>query len=279
MLVEACGLRTTNVLNCSAAFSHPPGSDMKRLLLIALSAGFLMQPLAASAQALDRVPLAEEYMQFVGAGSAVPGSFPGGSAPYVGPYTAQFLTGPGGSPTSAQFSIYCVDYFHGATSQWVDVSELSAANMTTGAGLEPTRAYMSNAGTSYQKYSQAVYLASVIESSAALPYAQRRTLWSAAHAAIWTVMSGGPIGGATFAARDDLIAESLLAYNNDQVDVSGWYVLSSSVDAPTVGRDGQEYLVRRVGVPEPGTLLLMGTGFLLLVGVNRRRLKDVLAHA
>jgi hypothetical protein len=252
---------------------------MKRHLLKVLSAAILLQPALASAQALDRVPLAEEYMQFVGAGPAVVGSFPVGSAPYLGPYTAQFLTGQGGSPTSGQFSVYCVDYYHGATSQWVETSELAAADMNTGVGLEPTRAYMANAPTSYKKYAQAVYLASVIESTAALPYDQRRSTWSAAHAAIWTVMSGNNIGGDTWAERDAYIAASLLAYNTDAIDVSGWYVLSSSRNPQLPGKNGQEYLARRVGVPEPGTLLLIGSGLLLLLGMGRGRLKDVIASA
>ena len=218
---------------------------MKRLLLIALSAGLLAQPAQVDAQLyFNGIPDATEYLNFL-SGSGVSGGY----GVQVGPYVARFET-----PTSANFSIYCVDYLHYAQDQWVNVTAVNSGNLSN------TR--LNNA----LKYRQVSYLASLFDTAPT-------TNWGGIHAAIWSIASGQTLGtGATATLRDQLLASltaSNAAYNSFSTD--GWYILS-----PQTQPGGQEFLMRtRVSVPEPAGFLLMATGLLMLAAVSRKRFTEL----
>jgi hypothetical protein len=224
---------------------------MKRLILAALSAMFLLQPTVASAQ-LAPVPDATEYLQWVGKGDAVVATWGG---VYLGPYLGAFATP--GSPTSPSFSLYCVDYAHTAGSQWVQSTSLASSSVD----LSGTRL------GDYGAYQQAAYLSSLFDGYVGDP--TQRTIWSGLHAAIWSITTPGfgpTLNTATAGWQSYFLGLAVpTSFGSD------WYVLS-----PDQGYNGQEFLVRTASVPEPGTLLLIGSGVLLLVGFNRRRMKDVL---
>lgn len=227
---------------------------MKRLLLIALSAGFLAQPAVTAAQ-LAPVPSDMEYLQWVGKGDAVVATWGG---VYLGPYLARFA-----QPTTASFSIYCVDYLHHAGSQTVNATSLASGQ--TDADMGNTR--LGSGAGSYATYQKAAYLSSLFASWSDYG-SDQRTVWSGLHAAIWEITTPTQTlalgSGSTATLRDSFIT---MADQNAGSFGNGWYVLSGAA-----GYDGQEFLIQTgTSVPEPGALLLIGSGLLMLLVVTWRR--------
>jgi hypothetical protein len=212
-------------------------------------------------------PNPQEYLDFLNAGSAV-ASTGLSSRVYVGPYQGRFEYG--GGAVSNDFALYCVDYLHYASNSdgLVNVYGVdgSLGNVLT------TR--QDNAGT----YLRAAYLASMFETYEGA--ADQRFQWSALHAAIWRTTGGVDTSTGDVSARaDEFFA---MAQNNLPGDFTGegWYVLSS-VELAAAGYGngnydgtGQEFLVRTPtqSVPEPGTLLLLATGLLLMAFAGRKEL-------
>jgi hypothetical protein len=226
---------------------------MRRTPLVVAGLTLALLPSATAAQLYDGPPLdAQEYLQFVGAGDAVVATWGG---VYLGPYEGSFLT-----PTTPTFSLYCVDYTHHATSQWVDVTQLSG-----GADFGSTRL------GSFETYRHTAYLSSLFDSWQTLGD-DKRTVWSGIHAAIWSLTNDQDLGsGETLAVRDLLLTDPFHLAGAASFETDGWYVLSPGTE-PYGGRDGQEFLIRAQStVPEPSTYLLMGTGLLLLAAFSRKR--------
>ena len=223
---------------------------MKRILLLALSAGLLAQPGQVDAQVFyTGIPDATEYLQFLG-GSGVSGGY----GVQVGPYSGQFTT-----PLSPSFSIYCVDYNHYAKSGWVNATSLASSSGlgNTRLGLNPTE----NFAADYARYRQAAYLATLFDTGG-----QPTSEWGRIHAAIWTLTSGVTPGGDTGA----YLTSAWAAPSTFSTD--GWYVLTPT--NATYASSGQEFLMRtRVAVPEPAGMLLMATGLLMLAMVSRKRIQ------
>jgi len=217
---------------------------MKRFLTRLLLVGLLAQPAGLDAQQpyfFSGVPDAQEYLDFLG-GSGVNGGY----GVQVGPYVGRFTT-----PTSPQFSIYCVDYNHYAKDQWVNVSAL-----TSGSGLLNTRLQ------DYADYQKAAYLASLFDTAP-------MTSWGSIHAAIWSITSGVSVGDPTQRAY----YLGLAATNAGTFSTAGWYVLSPfNAAGGAFDGTGQEFLMRTVSVPEPASFILLASGLLLLAAVSRKRM-------
>lgn len=232
---------------------------MKRLILAFTALAFVALPATTTGQ-LAPVPGSTEYLDFLSGGNPdkVAGSY--GIPYYVGPYTAQFRSGPGGSITSPNFSIYCVDVLHTAGDQWVASTLIGPG--ATDSGMGATRVGATTGAV--DKYRAGAYLASLFDSYTAVS-SNKSTAYSIIHSAIWKVVQGQNVGNSTLLAwRDNLLASSAAAMAS--YDAAGWYVLS-----PVSPYNGQEFLIRTNVVPEPSTYLLLATGLLFLVGFGRKR--------
>ncbi|HUF76261.1 MAG TPA: PEP-CTERM sorting domain-containing protein [Longimicrobiales bacterium] len=211
---------------------------MKRVLLIALTVGLVAQPADLSAQLYGGIPDATEYLDFIG-GSGVDG----GWGVQVGPYRGRFLY-----PTTAQFSIYCVDYDHYAMDQEVDVTWLN------GGSFGETR--LGSHANPFEVYRRAAYLSSLFETTA-------DSEWGEIHAAIWSLTSD---------LQGQDTGDYLTMSVPDHFSTADWYILSPlNASGPEFDGTGQEFLMR-VSVPEPATFLLMASGLLLLAALSRKRL-------
>jgi hypothetical protein len=233
--------------------------------LIVLWTAFLMFPMSVNAQITDYMgPLGDsEYLNFLNAGERVASTWTeNGSRVYVGPYVGAF----GQGVTDPQFSLICVDFENYAGDQQVNVTGLGSVGDDDGLGA--TR--LGTASGSLLKYRQAAYLGSLFDEDWGT---DRRSAWSAIHAAIWTIMTGDWVGGGEldYAGRNDFIAASELAVA-DGYSADGWYLLSAAN-----GYNGQEMLIRTPAstVPEPSTYLLMATGLLFLVFFGRKRMREL----
>jgi len=241
---------------------------MKRSVLLSLALGLLLVPIQASAQLYNGIPDAEEYLGFV-SGSGVSGTF----GVQVGPYVGKFLSDPG----QPQFSIYCVDFDHYAGTTAVSTAELSAGDLSL--------SRLGGSAASRVTYTRAAYLSSLFDSWQSYG-AVKSQVWSSIHAAIWTTIHE-QLGLGTVGTNPDPLRTALIAEAGSAVDqgwtADGWYLLTPNADVAAANgwryKDGQEFLIRTTSVPEPSTLLLIGTGLLLVYFVRRRRLPTLEASA
>lgn len=183
---------------------------------------------------------------------------------YVGPYRGAMISEPG----SPQIDVFCVDYLNGVSinQQW-DANFRSLAGDLTGTRFgEAARL----------KYIQAAWLSSQFA-------LQPQSSWKNIHAAIWLTMTCPSCQPAAATGNVDVqawMAKAQDANNFSKVNLAEWSVVTDvrTIGGTTdqqgnivVGTGGvQEYLTRTV-VPEPGTLLLFGTGLLLIGLVAWRR--------
>ncbi|MDH3272118.1 MAG: PEP-CTERM sorting domain-containing protein [Gemmatimonadota bacterium] len=242
---------------------------MRRFSGLSLGLALLAAPIGVEAQGVyTGVPPTMDYFEFVNGGDQ-PGTF----GVMVGPYVGNFLN----DGATGNFSIYCVDYLHYASNA---TGKVNVTQLADAAGALDNTRLGSNlpVGDAYGKYSRAAFYAALFDVTADLDPDDRKVVWSGIHAAIWSVTSGVLKGsGDTADIRDDLLAFTDAQYDEIGAaigfDASEWYVITR-VDFEDGYREsgdykGQEFLMRRV--PEPGTLLLMLTGFGLLLVASRRR--------
>jgi hypothetical protein len=179
---------------------------------------------------------------------------------YVGAYQGVLGSGPG----AAAIDMFCVDYLNG--SYIGQTAQVHQTSLATGADLSNTRIGGTSSlvinGTSYgalDRYRMAAMLSSQFA-------ANPTSVWGNIHRAIWNITAGPEPNGVPDSGSSTWIGWVTNWYNTNGAayDWSRYIVLSDASmtsGAPMTG-GMQEFITT---TPEPGTIILLGTGMLLLL--------------
>jgi len=185
------------------------------------------------------------------------------SSAYLPPHGTNGAFGPA-------VDIYCVDFLHHANSS---SSGYDAWFTRLDGSMALTRTRSANL-TSYLK---AAWLIQQMDATGLSDHATRADI----HAAIWYMMSGSPIAvqqpNGTFSAAgmNSWLSQANLASNWQSVNGAEWTIVTDACVASggTAGQGltavdncSQEFLTHNV-VPEPATLILLGTGLMATLAV------------
>jgi hypothetical protein len=253
-----------------------------RLRSLALTAASLLIAASVSAQTTTTVKITSGAIgTAVTSGAAAAGAYPAGTpnfyvSPYAGLMDYNTTTGAGNS-----VSLNCVDYFHHVSigDVWTaSVTNLSSAS--TNLSLMANTRYGNLGGSgqyaaTLELYKQAAWLTLQYDPNPGAAGSADKT--RAIQSAIWTLFNGYTAGaepwfdgpGTTIYDSAYWVTQSGLAGNKLSTSaLKDFAILTDNTD-PWASDSKQEFLVHVT--PEPGTLLLMITGMVVLFVVMRRR--------
>ncbi|MBE0593882.1 MAG: PEP-CTERM sorting domain-containing protein [Gemmatimonadales bacterium] len=234
---------------------------MRKLRLPILLLALMAVGTTARAQTTQRV------LTYTGHSGVVSTQPFGGAYYYVGPYH-------GSAPGMGSFDMYCVDFLHHVADSRPDLPGTNwnanftkISNLGSG-GLQYTR--LGNAGLTNSdaviRYQRSAFLATKFWEYQTSP--NKAQQWTAIHSAIWRTADAG-LGSVPNWIGSQAFVDAATSFDPNSMNWDYWQVVTPT--NLTSASSSQEFLV--YSTPEPGTILLMGSGLLALVGaavVTRR---------
>jgi len=237
--------------------SEQEGEEMKKLVVLLVSAAFLAFPLFANAGIIGDVNLTEIFSSPTGSVS-----FPRPvSGTYYLDYDAKINSGP-------QIEAFCVEDADGPSGT-LRYTLLSIDSGLSAFGLDATN------------YMAAAWIAQTYVTADPMSTSAQEAVKAAAQIAVWEVIFDGignlNLGAGGFRSSDYVAqANAILAALPSSFSASTQWTLAVNPTVGTAITEGayaQNYIVHHP-VPIPAAVWLLGSGLLGLVGIRRRRTQE-----